>query len=271
MRTLRIGFPDRQTLCVFPGEHSNLAQAVSELGLKGGYPVIVLIGGEMDEKQAAVTRRAIETIARTAEDLHAVVICGGTDMGIMAEIGQIRSRKGYKFPLVGITPEALVTWPGGPRSARFLWWGQQRWQLESHYSHFILVPGSQFGDESPWIVDAATLLSKDHRSVTILINGGEVSRKDVELSLEKGRPVIALSRTGRLADELARQPVRDQLITVVPAQAEQQIVEAIQAALAIPPKSSLTPLIMHKFEKAGDGRKLPAGGSGKGVRFVKEE
>jgi hypothetical protein len=247
MRTQRIYFQGHPTLCVFPSERSDLAQAVSELGLKGRYPVIVLIGGEMDEKQAAVTRRAIETIARTAAGLHAVVICGGTDMGIMAEIGQIRSRKGYKFPLVGIAPEAVVTWPSGPHSKRFLWWGQRRWQLEPHYSHFILVPGSQFGDESPWIVDTATLLSTGQQSVTILINGGEISRKDIDLSLENGRPVIALSRTGRLADELARQPERNKLITVVPVHVEQRIVEAVQAVLAMPEKSSVTPsLILHE-------------------------
>src|SRR5512144_2354190 len=110
MHTERIYFPGHQTLCVFPGERSDLAQAVSELGLKDRYPVIVLIGGEIDEKQQEATRRAIETISRTAEDLHAAVICGGTDMGIMAEIGQIRSQNSYKFPLVGITPEELVTW-----------------------------------------------------------------------------------------------------------------------------------------------------------------
>ena len=95
------------------------------------------------------------------------------------------------------------------------------------------MPGSQFGDESPWIVDTATSLSKDHRSVTILINGGEVSRKDIQLSLEIGRPVIALSRTGRLADELAKQPERNKLITVLPVTAEKSIAEAIQIALSV--------------------------------------
>ena len=233
MRTQRIDFPHQEALCVFPDERSDLEQAISELGLKGRYPVIVLIGGEMDAQQADVTRRAIEMISRTAENLQAVVLCGGTDMGVMAEIGQIRSRKGYKFPLVGITLEELVTWPGGPHSTKFLWWGYKRWQLEPHYSHFILVPGSQFGDESPWIVDTATMLSKDQRSVTILINGGEVSRKDIQLSLEKGRQVIALSRTGRLADELARQPERDHLITVLPVNAEKSIAEVIQTSLSI--------------------------------------
>lgn len=246
MRTQTIYFPDRQTLSVFPDERLDLAQAVSELGLKDRYPVLVLIGGEIDERQADLTRRAIQTIARTAEDLNAAIICGGTDMGIMAEIGQIRSRNGYKFPLVGITPEELVTWPGGPHNTKFLWLGKQRWPLESHYSHFILVPGSQFGDESPWIVDAATMLSKGYRSVTVLINGGEVSRKDIELSLENDRPVIALSRTGRLADNLARQPERDKLITIVPANAEQRIVEAIQAALSMTEKDAATPLIVYE-------------------------
>jgi hypothetical protein len=228
-----ISFLEQQALCVFPGERSDLEEALSRLGLEDYQPVIVLIGGNIDQLQAVATRRAIKTISRIAEDMNAIVICGGTDMGVMAEIGQIRWRNRYKFPLVGMTPEELVAWPGGPRNTKFLWWGKQRWQLESHYSHFILVPGSQFGDESPWIVDTATILSKGHGSVTILINGGEVSRKDVDLSLEHGRPVIALSRTGRLADELSRQPNRHKLITVAPANAEQRIVELVQTALSV--------------------------------------
>jgi hypothetical protein len=237
MRTQTVYFPHKQARCVFAAERSDLGQATSELHLRGRYPVIVLIGGEIYEQQADATRRAIQTIARTAEDINAVVICGGTDMGVMAEIGQIRGLNHYKFPLVGIAPEELVAWPGGPHSTKFLWWGKKRWQLESHFSHFILVPGSQFGDESPWIVDTATILSKDHRSVTILINGGEVSRKDIQLSLENGRPVIVLSRTGRLADELARQPERNNLITVLPVNAVQSIAEAVQAALSIKERS----------------------------------
>ena len=35
MRTKTIDFPDRQTLCVFPDERSDLAQAISELQLDG--------------------------------------------------------------------------------------------------------------------------------------------------------------------------------------------------------------------------------------------
>src|ERR1051325_8643946 len=72
------------------------------------------------------------------------------------------------------------------------------------------------------------------------------ARRPVRLKAMTGRPVIALSRTGRLADELARQPERDKLITVIPVQAEQRIVEAIQAALSMTEKSFVTPLIMSE-------------------------
>jgi len=233
MRTEKIYFPHQQALCVFPDERSALEQAISELGLKGRYPVIVLIGGDIDKQMAGATQRAIQTIAKVAEDIHAVVVCGGTDMGVMAVVGQMRSQNGHKFPLIGVAPEELVTWPGGPRSTKFLRWGYKRWQLEPHYSYFVLMPGSQFGDESPWIVDTATILSKDHKSVTILINGGEISRQDIQLSLNNGRPIIVLSRTGRLADELARQPDRDKLMTVIPVHAEKSIAEVVQTALSM--------------------------------------
>ncbi len=245
MRTEKIYFSHQEPRCVFPDTPSDLEQAVSQLSLAGSYPVIVLIGGEVEEQQAVVTRQAIATIAKVAEDMHSVVICGGTDMGIMAEIGQIRQQNHYKFPLIGIAPENLVTWPGGPHNTKFLWLGKQRWPLEPHYSHFILVPGSQFGDEFPWIFATASILSRGRKAVTILINGGEVSRKDIELSLENGRPVIALSRTGRLADELARQPERNKLITVIPANAAGRIVETLQAAQSPYGKNYANPYLVR--------------------------
>lgn len=233
MRTQTIEFPDRKTQCIFPAERLQLSEALSELNLESGFPVIVLIGGAIEDREALATDRAIHTIAKLAHEKKILIICGGTDLGVMAEIGQIRSQNRYTFPLVGITLEELVTWPGGPESTKFLWWGRKRWQLEPHYPYFILVPGSQFGDESPWIDDAAFVFSKGFHSVTILINGGEISRKDIQLSLERGRPVIALSRTGRLADEISRNFDRNGLITVVSANAEERITETIHGILHI--------------------------------------
>ena len=150
MRTEKFYFPHHhQAVCVFPDERSNLAQAIAELGLKGRYPVIVLIGGKIDEQQAEVTQRAIQSICKIAAEIKAVVLCGGTDMGVMAEIGRIRSRESYKFPLVGITPEELVTWPGGPHSTKF--YGGERnagsWRLITPISS--LYPAASLGMSLP--------------------------------------------------------------------------------------------------------------------------
>src|ERR1051325_5317858 len=122
MRTQTIYFPaDQKTPCVFPDKTANLQQAIAELRLKDHYPVIVLIGGEIDKKDAAVTQQAVQTISKIAQDREAVVVCGGTNMGVMAEMGHTKRRNHHKFPLVGIAPEALVTWPNGPENIKFLW------------------------------------------------------------------------------------------------------------------------------------------------------
>ena len=231
MLAQRIYFHEEQAICVFPDQAADLERSISTMDLKDSYPVIVLIGGDILERQAATTSAAIQTLARVAEDTGALVICGGTDMGVMSEIGLVRKKNGYTFPLVGITPRELVTWPGGPHSKSFFGLGKKRWKLAEHYTHFILVPGSEFGDESPWIIEAASMLSKSHRSVTVLMNGGDVSRKDIELSVKSGRPVIAMGGTGRLANDLAGEP-RQSLIMVIPGNADDRVYEAIRAAIS---------------------------------------
>jgi hypothetical protein len=67
----------------------------------------------------------------------------------------------------------------------------------------VLVPGAAFGDEAPWIARVATELAGGWPSVSVLINGGAISYTDVECSLHAGRPVLAIARSGRTADQLA--------------------------------------------------------------------
>lgn len=61
MRTQKIAFPTQQVPCVFPGEPTELGQAISKLHLNESHPVTVLIGGGIDTAQADVTRQAIQT------------------------------------------------------------------------------------------------------------------------------------------------------------------------------------------------------------------
>ena len=48
----------------------------------------------------------------------------------------------------------------------------------------------------------ATNIAGDKKSITILVNGGKISRTDVEYSLLENRPVFIMRGTGRLADEI---------------------------------------------------------------------
>lgn len=229
MRKTEIQFSDQRALCVFPERREHLPQAITELNLGDSYPVIVLIGGYIQSQHAEATQKAIEVIAAFANEHSALVICGGTEVGIMGSIGQTRAAHRYGFPLLGITLEKLVTWPNGPRPKRFLWWGEERWPLSSGYSHFILAPGERFGEDSPWLAEAASCLSQDNKSVTILTNGGGVTQKDVALSIEMGRPVIVMAGTGRLADSMANEPNKPELVAIVQAVNETALREALQS------------------------------------------
>jgi predicted Rossmann-fold nucleotide-binding protein len=217
--------------CALPNDIEELEQTVNHMGLVDR-PVIVLIGGHILPEHANITYQAIEVIAKIAEVLDAALICGGTDVGVMAAIGKSRGRNGYQFPLIGIAPEGIVTWPDGPRNGMPAMPGNEREQLEPHHSHFILVPGNEFGDETKWIVRAATMIAGGkNKSVTVLINGGKVSQQDVEEGLRANRPLIVLSGTGRLADEIANHNVRNNLIKIVPAQNRRLLVETLKAML----------------------------------------
>lgn len=218
-------------LCALPNDIEELEQTVTQMGLVDR-PVIVLIGGHILPEHANITLQAIEVIAKIAELLDAALICGGTDVGVMSAIGKSRGRNGYQFPLIGIAPEGSVTWPEGPRNSGLFLPGNEREQLEPHHSHFILVPGNEFGDETKWIVRAATMIAAGrNKSVTILANGGKVSQRDVEEGLSVNRPLIVLAGTGRLADEIANHPIRNHLIKVIPAQNRRLLAETLKAML----------------------------------------
>jgi hypothetical protein len=222
---------NNHALCALPNDIEELEQAVTQMGLVDR-PVIVLIGGHIFPEHASITNQAIEGIAKTADVLDAAVLTGGTDMGVISAIGITRGRSGYQFPLVGIAPEGGVTWPEGPKTGNLLPSGNEREQLESHHSHFILVPGNQFGDETKWIVRAATMIAgSHHKSVTLLANGGKLSQIDVEEGLQVDRPLIVLSGTGRLADEIASQPVKNSLVRIVPAHNRKLLGETLRMLL----------------------------------------
>ncbi len=175
----------------------DLPQAARDLGLPSPRPVIVLVGGAGSMTKADLVRlRPLfdEALAPIADELGAIVVDGGTDAGVMHLMGQARATR--SFPLMGVVVEQLAGLP--LHSLK-----KDQWTLETHHTHFVLTPGSEWGDEAIWISRLATVLAGAQPSATVLINGGEIAYQDVAYSVEQHRPVIVIEGSGRTADVLA--------------------------------------------------------------------
>lgn len=188
--------PEAQTVVL--GPEQDLDQAIEDLGLENA-TVLVLVGGAdaMDCEPEYLQALFFEVLAPLAESLQTIVIDGGTDSGVMKLMGAARSEIQGTFPLLGIAAIDTVELPERPGN------GGETAALEARHSHFLLVPGESWGDESPWIARVASLLSNSPRSLTLVINGGKVTLRDISFSIRERRPVLVFAGTGRTADRIA--------------------------------------------------------------------
>lgn len=229
---MRIEFANRKEAeLIIADRQEEVGQAVNELGLAGSHPVLVLVGGAsgVTDKQQAIISQVIEHVAGVVEKIEAAIVDGGTDSGVMAAVGQARNKGRYDFPLVGVAVKNLVNWPGEPNERPA---GHDRYPLEAYHSHFILVPGQNWGDEAKPLANVGTVIAGKNPSVTILLNGGNIAKQDIAHSLEANRPVFVLSGTGRYADELAADPPDSDLIQIVPASDFEGVKSKVRAFLS---------------------------------------
>jgi hypothetical protein len=75
--------------------------------------------------------------------------------------------------------------------------------LEPNHTHFLLVQGQHWGDESETLTAAAGSVAGLMPSLTVLLNGGVTSLIDAANSTRASRPVIVLQGSGRAADTIA--------------------------------------------------------------------
>ena len=195
----RLEFPNTGgALGVRVSEPNELNTALAALGLHPPRPMVVVVGGAGGFDEADMDRiRALfaSGIVPVMMKYGAVGVDGGTLAGVMRLFGEARAAA--EIPLVGVVAAGTVQLPGAQPPQ------QDAAELEPHHTHFVIVPGDQWGAESPWIADTATVLADTAPSTTVLINGGEIAYTDVERSVRAGRSVVAVAGSGRTADEFA--------------------------------------------------------------------
>jgi hypothetical protein len=179
---------------------ADLPLVMAQIGLQPSQPTIALVGGanQMTTCDDDRLKQFFTTvIGQTAVKMGAAIVDGGTNAGIMQLIGQVHGALNANFSLVGVAPFAKMSLPHlcylPPASAL----------PAPHHTHFILVPGDQWGDESAWLAKVTTLLSGHSPSVTIVVNGGDVTWNDVIESVAAQRLTLVLAGSGRTADRLA--------------------------------------------------------------------
>ena len=180
------------------GQPGDIPAVLRTLGVDVHRPVLVSVGGAagMTPDDLAVMAEALARIIPALDRWGAALVDGGTDSGVMKVMGRLRAAAGARFPLVGVAAEGTVVLPG--TSAR-----PDAAALEPHHTQVILVPGQAWGDESPWLSRVATAIADGQPSLTLVVNGGQITYDDIDHSRQAGLPVIILAGTGRVADTIA--------------------------------------------------------------------
>jgi hypothetical protein len=163
-------------------------------------------------------------IARAAIDKRAAIVDGGTQSGVMALMGKGVADRGRQTVLLGVAPAGKVTYPDSDNANS----SEDHAPLDRNHSHFVLVRGNEWGDETEMMFRLAKSLAEkddwpsavdDTRAeeygnrastkipvVTILAGGrlDGIAKKEALNSVRHGWPLILIEGSGELPDEISR-------------------------------------------------------------------
>jgi hypothetical protein len=187
---------------VAPPADMPAASVLKALDIEQPEALIIIAGGAAGLGESLKPRLAQlfgQGIAWAAADMHAMIMDGGTQAGVMAIMGQGVADQGRRSVLLGLAPAGKVSYPGQLAEGST----EDRAPLDPNHSHFVLVEGNEWGGETETMYELAEELSREIPVLTVLVNGGQVATHEVLQSVRQGWPIIVVEGTGRLADEIA--------------------------------------------------------------------
>jgi hypothetical protein len=210
---------------------TDLPGGLRAMGLTTGVPTIVAVGAGSRPAQLRRLGPLLEkVVVAVAEALEATVVDEGDEEGLGAALGDARFRKKAGFPLLGVASDAAV--PA---------------DLDPAHTHFVLVPADHGPGIARWIAAVATAAAGGNRSVALVAAGGEPAWDSLDAHVRAGRLVMAVARTGGVADHLAAavagRPAdrrahtlvaSGQIFAVDPGRGAAHVADALRSALSRP-------------------------------------
>lgn len=187
---------------VAPPTGTPAVSVLKALDIEQPKALIMIAGGAagLDESlKPCLAQLFSRGVTWAAAEMHAIIVDGGTQAGVMAIMGQAVADQGRQSVLLGLAPTGKVSYPGGPAEGSI----EDRAPLDPNHSHFVLVESDEWGGETETMYELAEELSKEIPVLTVLVNGGQVAKHEVLQSVSQGWPIIVIEGTGRLADEIA--------------------------------------------------------------------
>src|SRR5215472_943508 len=116
----------------------------------------------------------------------------------MAIMGKAVAARFGTCRLLGIAPEGKIAHPQISSASTV---SDDGARLEPNHSHFVLVESNEWGGETGKMLELARAFNAP--TAAILVNGGEIAKKEALQSARNGWPLLAIEGSGRFADELS--------------------------------------------------------------------
>jgi hypothetical protein len=195
----------KQFILITAGPAANDMQLAEASGIKGKPAGILLFGGadtleqQLSSNIAGLFANSLLPAATTAK---AFILDGGTASGVMALIGQTSADQGFDQPLVGISPEQLVSYPEKTGTGLI--------PLELHHSHQVVVISINKWDAATETIFKLARASQADLLV-VVVGGGSVTATEVLQAVQQQLPILVISGSGGFADQLTEAHSKTQL------------------------------------------------------------
>lgn len=186
-------------------DHPSLGSALNALEVVAKRPVMVIVGDAARELPYLVegARNLLiqRAIVPVCEEEGVIVITGGTDAGVMAELGRLMSEEARcSTNLVGIAPDGRLKEFGAKKKDEEEE-DEDAANAEPHHA-LLVTPGNRWGDEADVLVRTAETLS-DGRILMVVLGGGKGTMREVSLALERDWPIILVTGYPGTSDQLS--------------------------------------------------------------------